>query len=305
MKSMFKIIFISIILGFQVNTTFAGSCCGGGSSSSLILVGDNIQEYSLGLTYRNDLGQTDNEGWATFHNNQIVDNQMSLNFQFQRQIYDHFQLAIKSSLIQKDIEKQNRHEQTMGLADIDLQSTYEYLPEYTYSPWKPRGFIYLKLSIPTSNSLYDSNSPIYSDVRGSGLYSISSGTFFIKHLSAVTLKSAIEWQHFLGRNFDQTYIKDYDKLIIPLGLSYGFDPLPIALGTGATWNYQTLKKFSGLVQGSASSEYFWEISAFANWIISREVTIGLSYSDSTLVGKSINSPLYRSLGFTYTNATAF
>lgn len=294
----------TLFLFFLSDKLFAGSCCGGGSSSSLILTGDNVQEYSLGLVYRNDLGQTDNGGWASFHNDQTTDRQMVFNLQFQRQMAEYWQLAIKSSFIQKDLEKQNRREKTSGAGDVDFQGTYEFLPEFTYSAWKPRGFGYLKLSIPTSNSLYDSTSPIYSDVRGTGLYSLSTGVFFIKHISDLTLKSAFEWQHFLGKHFAQTTILDYDKLVVPLGVSYGLDPKPIAIGAGATWSYQTKKKFTGTISGSANPEYFWELNAFANWIVSRETSIGISYSDSTLVGKNINSSLYRTIGLTYTNGLA-
>ena len=290
-----------IFINFKV---MAGSCCGGGSSSSLILVGDNQQEYSLGLTYRDDLGQTDNDGWAAFHNDKTVDQQTNFNFQYQRLVTDHFQAAIKSSLVQKDITKQNRHETTSGMGDIDLQATYEFLPEYTYSAIKPRGFTYLKLTMPTSKSLYNSDSPLYSDVRGTGLYSLSAGVFFIKHISAFTVKSAIEGQHFFGKGFSTTTVEDYNKLIIPLGLSYAFDPAPISIGTGATWSYQTKKTFTGSISGMADKEYFWELNFFSNWIIDRESTLGISYSDSTLVGKNINSSLYRTVGLTYTHSTA-
>ena len=299
-----KIIFLAILFSVYNLKAMAGSCCGGGSSSSLILIGDNRQEYSLGLSYRDDLGQTDNYGWATFHNDKTVDQQTTFNFQFQRLVSDRFQAAMKSSLIQKDITKQNRHESTSGMGDIDLQATYEFLPEFTYSALKPRGFTYLKLTMPTSKSLYNSDSPLYSDVRGTGLYSLSAGVFFIKHISAFTIKTAIEEQHFFGKEFSTLTIKDYNKLIIPLGLSYAFDPAPLSFGTGATWSYQTKKTFTGSISGAANKEYFWELNAFTNWIIDRESTVGISYSDSTLVGKNINSSLFRTVGLTYTHSTA-
>lgn len=298
MRIFFTLSFILLL----TSNLYAASCCGGGSSSSLILVGDNVQEYSLGFSYRNDLGQTDSMGWSTFHNDSVIDRQNAFNFQLQRQIADRFQLAFKSGVVEKNIQKQNRHEKTTGLSDIDLQATYEMLPEYTYSLWKPRGFLYSKISKPMSRSLYDSRSSIYSDVRGSGLYTAELGTFFIKTISSFTLKTTIEWQHFFGKDFGNSSLSDYDKFMLPLGLSYALASLPMAVGAGATWSYQTPKKFQGVVSGTSAKEYFWEINSFVNWVITREHAVGLSYSDSTLVGKNINSPLYRSMGLTYTKS---
>lgn len=299
-----RIFFIFNIILLLTSNLYAASCCGGGSSSSLILVGDNVQEYSLGLSARNDLGQTDSVGWSTFHNDSVIDRQNAFNFQLQRQVTERFQLAFKSGVVEKNIQKQNRHEKTTGLSDIDLQATYEILPEYTYSPWKPRGFLYHKISIPMSKSLYDSRSSIFSDVRGSGLYSASLGIFFIKNISNFTLKTTIEWQHFFGKDFTNTSLQDYDKFMLPLGLSYALASVPIAVGAGANWSYQTPKRFQGAVSGTSDKEYFWELNSFVNWVVTREHAMGLSYSDSTLVGKNINSPLYRSLSLTYTNSIA-
>jgi hypothetical protein len=295
-----KKIFLALLFLVFHNDLFAASCCGSGASSSLIIIGDNIQEYSLGFSYRNDLGQTDNKGWASFHGADVVDSQSAFNFQLQRQANDRYQFAIKSAIIQKNIKKQNRKEVNQGMGDVDLQATFEFLPEFTYSVWKPRGFVYMKTTIPMSQSLYDSSSSIFSDVRGSGLYSLSMGTFFIKHISNITFKTTLEWQHFLAKDFAQMSLKSYDKLFVPLGMSYAFDPSPFAFGLGASWSYQAPKKFSGSISATSNEEYFWDFNTFINWTISREHSLGLSYSDTTLIGKNINSSLYRSLALSYT-----
>lgn len=286
------------------STLMASSCCGGGSSSSLIITGDNTREMNMGFSYRNDLGQTDNEGWASFHDGRTKDQQSAFNFQYQVILQDQFQLADKISMIDKNIRKQGRVENKSGLGDLELQASYEFLPEYTYSPIKPRGFIYSKVSIPNSKSLYDSHSVIFSDVRGSGLYSLSLGSFFLKRISLLTLKSGLEVQRLFGRKFSEGTLSDYNKLIVPLGATYSFDPLPFSWGVNSTWNYQTEKKFNGFVASTSGKEYFWELSSFVNWTLNREETWGVSYADSTLLGKNINSPLYRSFAINYTLATA-
>lgn len=280
------------------------SCCGGGSSSSMIITGDNVQEFNLGYSYRNDLGQTDRDGWASFHDERTKDQQTALNLQYQRMIEDQFQMGGKISLINKSLRKQGRVENKSGLGDLELQGTYEFLPERTYSLIKPRGFVFSKVGLPNSRSLYDSQSVVFSDVRGSGLYNISLGTFFLKRFSVTTLKAGLELQHLFGRTFSEGKLSDYNKVILPLGATYAFDPIPLSWGVNSTWNYQTRKKFTGAVTSLSEKEYFWEMGTFLNWSANREETWGISYSDSTLVGKNINSPLYRSFSLNYTLATA-
>lgn len=296
-------ILILIALVFSMHA-HASSCCGGGSSSSMIITGDNAQEFNLGYSYRNDLGQTDRDGWATLHDGRTKDQQTALNLQYQRLLEDQFQLGGKISLVNKSLRKQGRVERKSGLGDLDLQGTYEFLPERTYSLLKPRGFLYTKVGIPNSRSLYDSKSVVFSDVRGAGLYNVSLGTFFLKRFSVTTLKAGMEVQHLFGRTFPEGKLGDYNKVIVPLGATYAFDPVPLSLGINSTWNYQTKKKFNGAISSFTEKEYFWETGTFLNWSLNREETWGISYSDSTLVGKNINSPLYRSFALNYTHATA-
>lgn len=299
MKTVFAFFFFT-----YASLAIASSCCGGGTSSSMIITGDNAHELNIGFGHRNDLGQTDAEGWAKFHDSRTKDQQSSLSIQYQQIIKDEFQLAGKITFIDKNIRKQGRVENKSGPGDFELQGTWEFLPERTYSLVKPRGFLFSKASLPNSRSLYDSRSVVFSDVRGSGLYTISLGTFFLKRFSVVTIKAGAEVQHLFGRRFPDGKLSDYNKIILPLGASYAFEDLPLSLGVNSTWNYHAEKKFSGSLASVSGKEYFWETGTFLNWSVNREETWGLSYADSTLVGKNINSPLYRSYSLIYTLATA-
>lgn len=292
--------YLALLFIFLSKSLFASSCCGGGSSSSLIILGDNKEEWALGLAWRNDLGQTDREGIALFHDDSIIDQQSTLHFQYQRQMNDSFQLAIKSSLVQKTMKKQGRREKSQGLGDLDLQVNFEFMPEYTYSTYRPRGFIYSKLTIPNSRSLYNSHSSLYSDVRGHGLYTLSLGTSFIKKVKNYSLKAGIEGQHFFGQHFPGGRLKDYHKILFPLGIVYTLESSPFSTGLTTTWNFQEEKSVEGQYASTSSKEYFWDFSTFVNWSVNRKETWGISYSDSTILGKNINSPLYRSFGITYT-----
>ncbi len=294
---------ILILASLLITTNlFASSCCGGGSSSSMIITGDNQSEYSLSYSQRNDIGSTDSKGYSTLNNQSVLDQQSAYSFQFQHLFSDRLQAGIKTSFVEKQIRKQNRFENESGIGDIELQSSFEFLPEFTYSDYKPRGFVYLKGTIPNSNSLYNSNSAVFSDIRGSGLYTLSVGSFFIKHFSNLTLKAGSEVQHLFGKKFSGVNLDSYQKAYLPLGFAYSNQSWPVTLGVNSTFNYQTAKTLTGSVNSKSNVEYFWELGTFLNWSINREETLGLSFSDSSLIGKNINSSLYRAVGLSYTIA---
>lgn len=294
-----KYLILTFIL---INNVWASSCCGGGSSSALIIVGDNKSEYSFGYSFRNDIGQTNSSGYSLINSDNIVDQKQSYNIQGQFLIYDYTQLAMRTSFVTKNVEKSGLKEKNNGLNDMDIQLSYEYLPEFTYHPYKPRAFFYTKLNIPFSKSLYNSNSKIFSDVRGSGLYSIGIGNFFVKRLDDTMLKLAIEWNHVFGKNFGSTNVSSSQKFVIPLGISYTFPNSDFTFGLNDSFTYQTQIKTSGLVNSTSSSQRYFEIGAFINYSPTREHIYSLTFSDSSLIGKSINSALYRSIALNFTLA---
>lgn len=294
MKLFLLLIFISS------SPAYSSSCCGGGSSSSLIIVGDNRAEWGMSYSARSDLGQTNEHGWSSFNSNNVRDNSQSLNFQGQYQLSESWQAGGKFSFIDKTIKKAGVEEDSQGLGDIDFQATYEYMPEFTYHPYKPRGFVYSRLTFPTSHSLYDSNTLLFSDVRGTGLFGVGLGNFFIKQLNSWTLKLGTEWTHYFGKTYSQFKLDDYEKFVLPIGVAYAFTDSPYSIGMTETFSYQTGKTLRGNINSKSKQEYFWELSAFLNFSPGREEIYSLSYSDSTLIGKNVNSPLYRSLAVSYT-----
>ena len=150
-----------------------------------------------------------------------------------------------------------------------------------------------------SKSLHDSQSQIFSDVRGSGLYALGPGVFFLKKLSDFSIKSGIEYQYYFGKQYSESSLQDYYKIIIPFGASYSLGQYPVILSATSTWNYQSSKKLEGNIQSNSPSEYFWDLNFSSSYRMTDQASLTLAYSDSSLIGKSLNSPLYRIIGLSY------
>lgn len=298
---MIKISFFIFLFLISLNS-YASSCCGGGSSSSLIIVGDKKSELAIGLSRKSDFGQTDINANAHYNNKSNRDYSYNLNTQFAYQISDYSQIATKFSLIYKDLKKSKFKKQNFGFGDFEFQYSYEFLPEFGHSLIKPRGFIYTKIIIPSSKNMFNSNQTLKEDVRGFGYYGMTLGHFYTKKLNSLNLKFAMEWTHYFGVSHNQMKQKGFEKITMPLGLSYDLSKLPTTIGLTQTFNYQTIKKITGRIHSNSHQEQYWEMNFYANYSPNSLDMYTISYSDSSLIGKSINSPLYRSFGINYTRS---
>lgn len=278
----------------------ASSCCGGGSSSSLIILGDNRTEFGFGISKRSDFGQTNSTGYSYLNGNQITDLKNTINLEMKHSFADYWQTAIKLGIAEKHIIKNNLDEKHTGLADFETQLSFEYMPEFNYDLIRPRGFIYSKFTIPFSKSIYDSNSAIQSDVLGNGFYTYSLGTLFVKKINDFQLKLSLELIHYFNRSFQNIKISDSNNFIIPVGISYAIPHSDFTIGASNSFNYSSSKKIKTEINTTTNTGRFIDTTLFINYSREGQSTYSLSYSDSSLIGESINSTLYRIVNLNYT-----
>lgn len=269
------ILLIFLIL-LTTQNALASSCCGGGSSSSLIILGDHEAEISLGTSFRNDFGNTDGHGEAFYNDKKARDTKKSLSLQGQFLIADFHQVALKLGFSEKDIKKGDLQDKKQGFDDSTVQYTYEFMPETTYSLYRPRGFIYLKGTISHSKSIHDSKSKVYADVFGAGEDSMGAGFLFTKKYGNILYKLGHEYSKFLKEGFY--------KSATPMGLTYSKPKSKISVGLNDTFIFE-----------EENSVQYFELGAFINFEQNDDLLYSLSYSNSSLLGKSLNAPLYETI----------
>jgi len=121
----------------------------------------------------------------------------------------------------------------------------------------------------------------------------------VKRTSGFTFKTGSEFQKFFGKKFANLTLDSYYRTLLPFALSFSHETSGFTFGLSSTWNYQSAKQITGTIYSTSHSEYFWEFSTFVNYSIDREQSAGISYSDSSLIGKSISSSLYRTMAVSY------
>jgi hypothetical protein len=279
----------TLIILFFMHDLHAASCCGGGSSASSLIIGDHLQEWTLADQYRSDIGQTNNDGGAMMDADDNSDHTNTLSLEFKRMFTPKAQGNLSLTYIFKDSERLGKNESSSGLGDIGLGGFYEVLTNYNYNELNARLFAGIKFIIPFGENNFNSNKELRTDIRGSGFYKIDVPIVLVKN----EWKFSATPQYLPSqKNLSHTY-----AFTTAGSYSYSFND-KFDLTSTVQWSYQAHKTY--LKQNLVSSQY-WDLSLSPAWFFTPGKSLNLTYSDSSLLGKSRNSAIYRaiSLGMTW------
>ncbi len=273
-------------------SVWGAACCGGGSSSANLLTTDDRLQWSIQSTFSEvtvDYVDTQGQWFAADERVQVVTHKIENAFL----LSDLWQAGVSLPLIQK----KKAGESASGLGDVALNLGYEYLPDWDYSFWRPRGLAYIQLVAPTGVSSEESTSPYKLDTRGRGFWKLGVGT----NLS----KGRGPWDGSLSAEVHYAFEKpvqssEFQGVLKPgwgglaaVGLGYNF--LDWRVGAGLAWVYEDPLRREGtsiqeallkkLATGSVSLGYLFPEHEGKKWGIT------LSYADQTLFGDPFNTSL--------------
>jgi hypothetical protein len=279
---MAKIYYTLITLLFCTNL-YAASCCGGGSSASSLIVGDHLQEWTFSTLLRSDIGQTNNNGQALMDSDDNKDQTFTTSVEYKKLFGERAQANMSLNFTQKESERLGKNETSSGLGDLGLGAFYEAVTNYSYNEWLPRLFVGAKFIIPFGENNFNSKKELRTDIRGTGFYKLDIPFVAVKNewkLSATP--QYLPKQKNLSSTYAFTTAGSY---------TYSFND-EFDFSTTLQWNYLADKKYQS--QNLVSGQY-WDITLAPMWMFTKTTSVNLSYTDSTLLGKSRNSALYRSV----------
>lgn len=274
---------LSLIIYFYSNIAIAASCCGGGQAASSVMTADHLQEWTVSTNFRHDLGQTNNDGQALMDSEQNTDQTFTNAIEYKKLISERVQANMGVTYVKKVVRRLGKNETNSGFGDLTMGPFYEALTNYNYIPFAPRIFVGMKLSIPFGKNNFNSQQELRTDIRGTGFYKLD--------VPIVALKDA--WKFSLSpqyipkqKNLNSTYV-----FTTAGSYTYSISEEVEFSGT-LQWSYLAKKTYQ---QQSIIAGQYWEVSLSPSWMFSKSNSLNLNYIDSTLLGKSRNSALYRSL----------
>jgi hypothetical protein len=202
--------------------------------------------------------------------------------------------------VSRQVENSGRKSQASGLSDTDLFLGYEFLPEWTYSTWRPRGFAYFQQVLPTGRAIQDPEKKNAADVRGLGVSQSALGAVFLKSWAEWDLSITPELRRFysadlgatqIGSGWGASMLLNGGYSWLDLGLRVGLRTQPVLQSSRALKSQEV----SGGFESEISSKSVWNSGVDFSWMPNDQWRANVGYSDQTWFGPARNTTLERSV----------
>lgn len=276
-------------LFFASAKVFAAACCGGGFAAPSIIVGDDRAQFTSSYSYTDVIvDNVDSQGlWRQWDAHQSV---QSFRLEGAHILSDRWQAGFSLPLIQRSRLGQDYS----GLGDVAASVGYEYLTDWDYHPYRPKGIGYLQLTLPTGKSRAESENGGL-DSRGNGFASLGAGTLLTKVISVWDVFSSLE----IHRSFQKTVSNSQIQGRLEpgyggtLGLGGGYNTKSWRFGGAMNWVYEDPIHLQSDFPMQGSVERYGTLLASASYMANDDWAGTLSYYDQTLIGNPVNTSLGR------------
>lgn len=274
--------------------TLGSACCGGGLSVPSIIAGDDRQQLSTSYSYSKVHADVSASGiWQRKANEDIT---QILKLDYASIIEDRFQFGVSLPIHQRNVQGLQGG-QSQGLGDTALQGGYEYLPDWDYHPYRPKGIGYISLTLPTGKSLYEEDNLSGLDSRGRGFWALGAGTLLTKTFKKIDTLATLE----LHKSFSKpVHNSQFQGTIEPgWGYSYslgiGYNMNKLRLGHALLWSYEDPIQSQGNIVSKGNYQSVATGSFSVSYLTDQLLTVSLTYSDQTLYGEPTNTGLNKTI----------
>jgi len=293
---MLKLILILFSFNFS-HRAWSAACCGAGFSLPSIITSDDKAQLSASVTRSRVSDDVFSNGlWKKREEKDMTD---IYRLEGAHIFYDRFQAGLSLNF-QRRVRSGAIDGHAQGLGDTTLQLGYETIPDWNYSPYRPKAISYLSAILPTGTSVFETNSSGL-EARGRGFYGVGIGTIFTKSIRQIDLNANIEVHHSFEKKVKNKNLKGTIKpgngSSLSLGGGYNFKK--VRLGTLAQWSYEEPVDVRGSVVSRGHFQRFTTLSFMASYLFDHNATLSLSYGDQTLLASPVNTVLTKSLTLFY------
>ena len=282
--------FITLIFNSKA---LASSCCGGGFALPSLITGDERAQLTASLTQ----GQIDTDVFSSgvWKRRPFQEQIQTLRIAGAHILYDRWQVGASLPVVHRQREGQS----SSGPGDLALSSGYEFLPDWDYHPWRPKGVGFLSLTLPTGQSVFESDHLYDLDVRGRGFWALGLGAIFTKTLGAFDAYASLDVHRSFQKNaststFNGTLKPGYGGL---LSVGGGYNRKALRLGASIVWAYEDPIRATGSITTEGSAQRFATTNFMVNYLWNRSWATTITYSDQTLFGTPLNTSLSKTFSF--------
>lgn len=289
------------VLGFLVVlfyplSALTNSCCGQAISQLPILFDHQSIQTVTSISQTETLGRVfDGPDFYVWSKK----DRTSTNFNFSTsiQITDNKQFFISGAYHNTFFADINSNNNAKNFSDTLTGYSYEFLPEFTYSPVKPQGFVSFLLNIPTGHSIYDKNLLSEgTDVTGHNQWGIGAGLSLRKVFFPLSIIFQSRTLYLLERQFTYTKVLNFFDISNSLFFNFATNFWDISISLGLIRNDLSPKTISASTTKSMGSSVTSLIFVLQK-IVNDNISFSLSYSDQSFLGSPKNTLLNKTVSF--------
>lgn len=125
---------------------WSAACCGGGANFPSLILNDDAANLGFSGSWTKTVGDAPADGKAVFRSSDDNEWVQVYSLDAAKLISDRWQLGLNVPYVRRSRANSAQSASQWGWGDISGSIGYELLPEYSYSRWKPRGFVFLLVS---------------------------------------------------------------------------------------------------------------------------------------------------------------
>lgn len=292
--------FLLILLSlFMSRPVLASSCCGQSPASFTVLSLNQRLSLSTGFSHLRSQGRVFNNSdeFFTWDNKKREVRALALNVASVPA--DRQQVFVNASLLQGQYVDSEENQQATSWSDTLVGYTYELLPEYSFSYWKPVVFATAFLSLPTGRSIYNKGGLSEgTDVTGHDQWGAGLGVTLKKVYFPWTLTLQGRSIQLFAEDFGAVRVSRFYDSSLAFLVNYASRWQALQLNGGVTFTHLSPRTIAPGNVTSGETQNF-SVLAGVQKPISDSWAAGVSYSDQTLLGPAKNSILNRSLSFNF------
>jgi hypothetical protein len=282
-----SLVYISCLISLEA---FSAACCGGGASLPNLITGDFKAQLTLNASNSAVTHRVDSDGnYIKSDKNEITE---SLTLMGAYQFDDLWQVGVSIPYKKNTYQKGDVNESTSGLGDLKLQVAYEFLPEYSYSKWKPRGFVFIQHTFNNAKSTHEFDKEYVTDALGKGFQTTSIGTSFFKIIRSFDISIMGEFHRSQVRSFssnDQNItIKPGDGNSLLVGGGYSPRNGNLRFGLNLVSSSENESITTGDVSEKSTSKETLELGINLGYMLEENSYVA-SYTDQSFFGYGKNT----------------
>ncbi|MBY0370962.1 hypothetical protein K2X33_09765 [bacterium] len=275
--------------------SWAAACCGSNSLFPSLISGQERTQLTLTGTTGQSVADADPQGAVTPRTSSDEEWRHTLRLDAATLLSDRWQLGVGIPVTARSRSRNGAGAQAWGLGDLSANVGWEWLPEWTYSAWRPKGFVFGGMNLATAQGPFGASALFQVDALGRGYSTAFVGALFQK-----------TWPNWDTALFIEGHIPVSGAISVGSGvfvqpaagtsasLAVGWNHGDLRLGASLGAVYEGGRRTFGWVEQQGSAQYAFPLAAQLSYLVSEAWSLSALYSDGTLLGGA-NQPLSRTV----------